>query len=238
MRWIVLAFALASCGPPERTIVLATTTSVDNSEILPLLLRPFERREGVRVNVVVVGSGAALEAGRRGDADVLITHDPAAERAFMDAGHGLSRREVFVNRFGVAGPPEDPAGAAGAGSLADAFARIASAGALFVSRGDDSGTHKRELSLWTRKPARYVETGRGMGATLDYAFEKGGYALCDSSTFARYAKRDGLRFWTYDDPPNVYSVIVVNDRGKALADWLASDEVTALLKSSGLFERP
>jgi tungstate transport system substrate-binding protein len=201
------------------------------------------------VRAVAVGSGQALRMGERGDADVVLAHSPAAEEAFMAAGHGTRRRVVASNYFTIVGPASDPAGVTSAASAADALARIARRGRVFVSRGDSSGTHQRELALWhaagglTRWPG-YLETGQGMSTTLLVADERRGYTLTDLSTFATLRTRLGLVALRGSEPAllNVYHVIELNPEGRprvntegahALADFLVSAEVQDLLDAYG-----
>ena len=234
---------------PAREVILATTTSFRDTGLLDSLVRAFERRTGYRVRAVAVGSGQALRMGERGDADVLIAHSPAAELAFLRAGAGSRRQVVAYNHFALAGPSGDPAGIAGAPSAAAAFRRIAEQGAGFVSRGDSSGTHIRELALWAQAGGRpswrgYEETGQGMAATLLVADERRAYTLTDRATLASLASRVDL---VPLRPPeatliNVYHVIEVNPEGRprvnaagarAFADWLTSDAVQALIEGFG-----
>jgi tungstate transport system substrate-binding protein len=171
---------------------LATTTSTQDSGLLDVLLPPFEKANGCRVDVVAVGSGQALELGKNGDADVLLVHSPAAEKTYMDEGHGLARTPVMYNDFIIVGPVADPIGVKTAADLGSAMKAIAAAGtleqAVFLSRGDDSGTDKKEKGLWTKfkietTGAWYQETGSGMGDTLIMAADRGAYTLADRATY-------------------------------------------------------
>ena len=164
-------FGCAASGDSAPSITLATTTSTRDSGLLDELLPEFQRQTGIEVRVVAVGSGQALELGRRGDADVLLTHAPDAERQFMEAGYGERRWPVMYNDFVLVGPESDPAGVAAAERVADGLKRIAENQATFVSRGDDSGTHMKEQALWQQVDSKpqgdwYLEAGSGMAATL------------------------------------------------------------------------
>ena len=214
---------------------MATTTSVESSGLLAAILPEYERHAHVRVEVLAVGSGQALNLLARGDAAVGLTHDPQAEASAVAAGTIALYRKIMFNDFIVVGPPEDPAGVSRAADAADAFARIASGGALFVSRGDASGTFSREQDLWTlaqRRPAAgdLIETGQGMGGTLRVAAERGGYTLADRATFEQF--RPGLRLARlHEGGPellNTYAIYVraaatgaEREAATALADWFA-----------------
>ncbi|MCG8586110.1 MAG: substrate-binding domain-containing protein [Pirellulales bacterium] len=198
------------------TITLATTTSTRDSGLLDALVPIFEKQSGVRVKVVAVGTGKALAMGRRCDADVLLTHAPQAEHEFMNEGHGISRRHVFFNDFVVVGPPDDPANVRGASTAAAAFASIRDHDARFVSRGDASGTHIKEQSLWNASSIEpggdwYIEAGSGMASTLRLANEKRAYTLCDRSTFLAQQTKLDLTVLAEGDAVlrNPYAVIVV-----------------------------
>ncbi len=225
MRRAIALVLLLGCSQSEPPILLATTTSVQDSGLLDALLPEFTRRTGVRVKPVAVGSGEALAMARRGAADVVIAHSPEAELKLMAEGKAIERRTVMTNTFLIVGPPEDPAGVQGASSARDAFARIAKH--TFVSRGDKSGTHARELSLWKEKPASYVETGAGMGETLLIADQKGAYTLSDLATFL--ALRARLRlvvlFEGGEDLVNRYSVILVRPSARRFLDFMTGDAV-------------
>ena len=187
--------ALVACGGPggdRERVLLVTTTSVEASGLLDELLEAYHAyQESYRLAPTAVGSGAALEMGRRGDADLLLTHDPEGEAHFIAEGHAAGHGPLMMNRFLIAGPPEDPAGVAGADDPVAGMRRIVEAGAGFVSRGDDSGTHARELALWREagiaprgtRPGWYVEAGTGMGETLQMASQLAAYTLTDRGTF-------------------------------------------------------
>ncbi len=235
--------------PDARGVLLATTTSVQETGLLDTLAPLFARATGYRLRAVAVGSGQALRLGERGDADVILAHSPAAEEAFMAAGHGTRRRVVATNHFTVVGPADDPAGVRTATSAADALQRIAAAGAVFVSRGDSSGTHARELALWRAAGGRpvwrgYLEAGQGQSATLLIADERRGYALTDVATYATLRRRLALVPLREREPAllNVYHVIEINPEGRprvnvaggrAFADFLLSAEVQDLLATFG-----
>lgn len=196
---------------------LATTTSVENSGLLPYILPAFEHSANVKVNVVAVGTGAALTLARNGDADAVLVHDPAAEERFVSEGFGVNRREVMRNYFVLVGPKDDPAGVRSAKDAANAFRRVARQGLPFVSRGDSSGTHKKELSVWkltglSPSAPWYLDIGQGMGATLQMASEKQAYCLTDRGTFESYAGKLDLAILLESAAAflNVYSVIAVN----------------------------
>jgi tungstate transport system substrate-binding protein len=226
------------CGAkPAPSIRLATTTSVQDSGLLDALVPRFGDQTGIEVRVVAVGTGQALQLARRGDADVLIVHDPESEERFMDEGHGESRRQIMHNDFVVIGPRNDPAGVRRAKSGAEAFQRIAAAQAPFVSRGDESGTHLREKRIWKRagiepKGAWYLRSGGGMALILGIANEKRGYTLTDRGTFLALRDKIELTILHEGDPflLNRYSVIVVNPekhsaeahaRARRFAEFLA-----------------
>src|SRR2546426_3284126 len=207
-RWlggcaVSLATAVLAVYPPNRLtaqsreVLLATTTSTRDAGLLDSLLPVFQRQTGYRVKVIAVGSGQALAMGRRGDADVVLSHAPEAERVLVDSGYFVRRRLVMHNDFLVVGPPADPAGSAGMSDAVAAFRRLAERPVVFVSRGDQSGTHQREQAL--RKRARlsvppfggsYVESGQGMGATLQLADEKHGYTLTDRATYLAWRRSE------------------------------------------------
>ena len=230
--------APTAAGPSaEKSLILATTTSTQDSGLLDELLPRFTRDSGWQVKTLAVGSGQAIELGRRGEADVLLVHSPAAEKAFVAEGTAGQRRLVMHNDFVLLGPANDPAKVRGLDS-ARAFAQIAGAQALFVSRGDDSGTNAREKDLWkqaeiTPAGSWYQATGQGMGATLRVASEKAGYTLSDRATYLAQRGTLQLDVLSEGDPRllNVYHVIEMTtkagdrvqvDGAKAFADWIVS----------------
>lgn len=225
---IIFSLALDACtpavdapraAPSHPNLILATTTSTQDSGLLDVLVPMFEEETGYTVKTVAVGSGQAMKMGEEGNADVLLVHAPASEEAFMEAGFGRNRALVMHNDFIIVGPASDPAGIHGM-SVADALKAIIAAGATFVSRGDDSGTHKAELALWKKAgfdprvapPAWYLETGQGMGASLTIASEKGAYILTDRAT--HLTSKGNLQLDTLVEGDhallNVYHVITVN----------------------------
>ena len=243
---VVAAFPCAA----QSSLILATTTSTQDSGLLDDLLPQFEAETGVRIKTIAVGSGEALAMGRRGDADVLLVHSKAAEDAFMDEGHGSLRLDVMNNSFVLAGPPSDPAGIRGL-STVDALKRIAQRGALFASRDDRSGTHARELELWTKaalSPAGkpwYVATGQGMGETARVASEKRAYTLADRGTFLALRRSLDLAILVEggEELRNSYRVIVVSSEkhpkvrekeAQGFAEWLVTPEAQ---KAIGAFGR-
>lgn len=225
-----LALAAAALVPlPGRAapaVVLATTTSTQDTGLLDVLVPAFAKASGYEVKTIAVGSGAALAMGERGDADVLLVHSPAAEEAYMAKGRGLSRALVMHDAFVVVGPAADPARVRGAATAQDAFRAIARAGAPFVSRGDDSGTNAKELALWKAagtapSAAAYVRTGSGMADTLHVASQRAAYTLTDDGTFLAQRATLALVPLVEDAPDlrNVYHVIVV----KPLAGRVANE---------------
>jgi tungstate transport system substrate-binding protein len=222
--FLALAASAASVWPSEagtpgkRRLILATTTSVADSGLLEALLPPFTRARGVRVDVIAVGTGQALALARRGDADVVIVHAPALEQEFVGDGHGVMRTCIAYNTFAIVGPREDPAQVRRAASAADAFRRIARLQALFISRGDGSGTEAREKEIWARTgldPRHkewYVASGAGMGMTLTMAHEKQAYTLTDIATYLKMEPRLRLALLYERDPVliNQYAAIATN----------------------------
>ena len=256
--WLVPCLA-AGCGqdrPQPPAITLATTTSTQDSGLLDVLIPAFERESGIKINVVAVGSGQALELGRRGDADVLLTHSPDAEKAFMDEGWGGVRRAVMHNDFVIAGPASDPAGIKKARKAARAFEWIAGAKGAFVSRGDESGTHQKEKSVWKESGvdpdgAWYVSAGTGMAAALRMAHEKKAYILCDRATYLALNREVELVVLLEGDDQllNRYSVITINpakhshvhaDEARRFADFLVSPNGQRMIGDFGVerFGRP
>ncbi|NBD36793.1 MAG: solute-binding protein [Chloroflexi bacterium] len=220
-------------------LILATTTSTENSGLLAYLLPAFEEAYNAEVEVIAVGTGQALEIGEKGDADVLMVHARSLEDAFMEAGHGVRREDLMYNDFVIVGPPDDPAGIEGMSKAPKAFAKIAEAEVIFISRGDDSGTHTKEKAIWTEAGVEptgdwYVSAGQGMGAVLTMADEQQAYTLSDRATYlARTLEGTDLVILVEGDPIlfNPYGVIAVNpdknpDINAELAnqfiDWLIS----------------
>lgn len=239
----------ASPSPARPDLLLATTTSTQDSGLLDVLIPDFEKKTGYKVKTSAVGTGAALAIGARGDADVVLVHAPSLEQDFMKQGNGDRRLFVMHNDFIVVGPPADPAGITGKGAL-DALRAIAAAQATFISRGDNSGTDVLEKSLWKQvgiTPAKpwYVEAATGMGQTLQIASEKRAYTITDRSTYvARKASLD-LGIVVDKDPPllNYYHVITVsptkfpkvNSAGaNAFADYLVNADTQKLIASFGV----
>ena len=201
----------------EERLRLATTTSTDNTGLLARLHPPFEKQNNVRLDVIAVGTGKALRLGRNGDVDLVMVHAPAAEKEFVESGFGVERLPVMHNDFILVGPVADPAAVAAADSLADAMTRIASSGVGFISRGDDSGTHKKEMTLWQAarlKPggAWYLSVGQGMGAVLKIAGDKQAYTLTDRGTYLAFRGKIELAIVHEGaaELQNPYHVILVN----------------------------
>jgi tungstate transport system substrate-binding protein len=209
--------ATPTAAPENPNIILATTTSTQDSGLLDVLVPMFQEQSGYTVQTIAVGTGEALKMGEEGNADVLLVHAPASEVAYMDGGHGKDRFLVMHNDFIMVGPADDPAGIKELGPR-EAFEAIFTAGTSFVSRGDDSGTHKKELDFWKKaelEPAGqdwYIETGQGMGASLIVASEKGAYILTDRATYLANQDNIDLKILLEGNNAllNVYHVITVN----------------------------
>ncbi|MDP1545584.1 MAG: substrate-binding domain-containing protein [Anaerolineales bacterium] len=207
-----------TAGPANPNIILATTTSTQDSGLLDVLIPLFEAETGYTVQTVAVGSGQAMKMGEEGNADVLLVHAPASEVVFMEAGFGTDRFLVMHNDFVLVGPTADPAGIKGKATTVEAFEAIFAAGAQFVTRGDDSGTHKKEMELWKAAElnlagqAWYIETGQGMGASMIVASEKEAYILTDRATYLANKNNYELEILLEGDAKllNVYHVITVN----------------------------
>ncbi len=258
---VAVSLTFASMFLPVRataapSVVLATTTSTQDTGLLDVIVPAFEKSSGYSVKTIAVGTGAALAMGERGDADVLLVHAPSAEETYMAKGRGLSRSLVMHNAFIVVGPPHDPAHVKGTTTAQTAFAAIAVARATFVSRGDDSGTNIKEQALWkaagvTPEAAWYIKTGSGMADTLHIASQKAGYTLTDDGTFLSQRATLALTPLVEDvkDLRNVYHVIVVkpiegrvsNVAGaEAFARFLTSAEGQRIIATFGRerFGRP
>ncbi len=236
---VISVAAFASVAQAGESIVLASTTSTEQSGLFNFILPIFEKNSGIAVKVVALGTGQALDVGRRGDADVLLVHDRAAEDKFVADGYGVDRRDVMYNDFVLIGPAADAAGVKGARDAVDAFARIAKKGSNWVSRGDRSGTHAAELRFWGRAGVDvkgqgwYKEAGAGMGPTLNMAAGMGAYTLADRGTWGSFKNRQDLTIVFAGDPKlyNPYGVMLVNPArhphvkkaaGEKFIDWITS----------------
>ncbi len=261
MRNLSLVWILALClaalvaGSPaeaaQKNLILATTTSTQDTGLLDVLIPIFEKKTGYFVKTIAVGSGQAMAMGSKGEADVLLVHSSAAEKKFMAEGNGVSRKLVMHNDFIIVGPPADPAGIKGMKSAAEAVKQIAAKGAVFTSRGDNSGTHAKEKDLWKASGLNpegqkyYQQTGLGMGQTLNVSAEKKTYTLTDRGTYLALKKNLGLDILVEGDAIllNVYHVIDVNPTkfpkvnapaGKAFADFMVSKEAQAIITTFGV----
>lgn len=236
--------------PMNRIIILATTTSTQDSGLLDFLVPLFQIRTSYVVKTIAVGTGQALAMGRRGDADVLLAHAPEEEEKFMAAGHGIKRHPFMYNDFVLIGPTSDPAEIAKAKSAAEALRKIAVSKTLFLSRGDNSGTHTLEKRLWMQaglQPAErwYQQSGQGMGQTLIIASEKNAYTLTDRATYLKLKRRIELTILLEGDPEllNTYSLLQVNPLkspkinragAQAFVDFMLAPETLSLIRTFGL----
>lgn len=250
VAFVAVALLLLACSGGNRTVIVATTTSTVDSGLLDVLVPVFERETGYRVKYVGVGSGAALAMAHRGDADLVLAHAPDAERELEQAGIVVNRRLVMHNDFVLVGPPDDPADVRAARTARDALRAIATSRATFISRGDNSGTHQLELRLWKEagthpEGAAYIESGQGMGPTLQLASARDAYTLTDRGTYL--ALRDTLDLVPLfeRDPAllNVYHVMQVNperfprvnaDGARAWVEFLVSDEAQRIIGAFGV----
>ncbi|WP_336096622.1 substrate-binding domain-containing protein [Roseovarius sp. CH_XMU1461] len=241
-------FALAATGAAQaEEMKMAVTTSFHNSGLSDILLPAIKEDTGIDVQLLVVGTGQAIKLGEAGDVDAILVHSRKAEEKFLEAGHGTHRREIMYNDFIFVGPEDDVAGAGKAEDAKGALAAIAGAEADFVSRGDDSGTHKKELSLWaaagiTPEGAWYKEVGAGMGASLNTAAGMGAYIMSDRASWLNFGNKAGLDIVFEGDPVlfNQYAYLPVNpekhghvksDLVAQLEDWLVSDRAKELIDS-------
>ncbi len=246
---LILLIATLTLASPK-TVILATTTSTDDTGLLDHIIPLFEKDTGYFVKVLAVGSGQAIVLGKRGEADVLLVHSPDDEKRFMQEGYGIRRRLVMHNDFVLVGPPSDPAGVKKAKDVAEALSLIYRKKALFISRGDNSGTDQLEKKLWKELRINpvgerwYQETGGGMGQTLNIASEKRGYTLTDRSTYLTLKKNLRLTILKEGDKKlkNIYHIIEVNPKlhrninavgGKAFADFIVSDKIQRIIGEFG-----
>jgi tungstate transport system substrate-binding protein len=242
---------VANAAPKQKNIILATTTSTQDTGLLDVLIPIFEKETGYFVKTIAVGSGQAIAMGQKGEADVLLVHSPDAEKKFVADGFGVNRQLVMHNDFIIVGPAADPAKIKGTKSSAEALKLIANANALFMSRGDNSGTHVKEKTLWKKADINpvgqkwYQETGSGMGQTLNVAAEKKSYTLTDRGTYLSLKKNLGLDILVESDSAllNIYHVIEVNaDKwpkvniagAKAFADFMISKKTQNIIKTFGI----
>jgi tungstate transport system substrate-binding protein len=258
--FFVISLLLAACAtatqapaeptkPANPTLILATTTSTQDSGLLDVLVPDFEQKTGYTVQTVAVGSGEAMKMGQECNADVLLVHSPAAEKDFMANNYGSDRRLVMHNDFVIVGPSADPAGIKGSATAADAFTKIANTQSPFISRGDNSGTNAKELAIWkianiTPEGSWYSESGQGMGATLTIASEQDAYTLTDRATYLANKANLQLDILVEGDASllNIYHVIQLNTTncpkinaagGAAFADYIVSAEAQALIGQFG-----
>ncbi|NRG19088.1 extracellular solute-binding protein [Rhizobiales bacterium] len=243
IAFAALQWTAVPASAEDRFIVIQSTTSTANSGLLDAILPKFKDKTGIDVRVVAVGTGQAIKNATNGDGDVLLVHAKPAEEKFVADGWGVKRYDVMYNDFVIVGPENDPAGIRGMENATDALKKIAKAKAPFASRGDDSGTHKKELSLWksadidvtSASGSWYRETGSGMGATLNTAAGMNAYALTDRATWISFKNKGGLAILTEGDDRlfNQYGVILMNpekhaavkaDEGGAFIDWLTGPE--------------
>ncbi len=269
---LIIAAGLVSCGAKQETapessssqesavptpenpvIRLSTTTSVNDSGLLPYLLPAFEAKTGYKVEVQSAGTGAAIQKAIDGNADVILVHAKASEEEFIDGGYGVERLPFMYNYFVIVGPKDDPAGVKGSADAAEAFAKIKDSESKFVSRGDESGTHKAELKIWgdnapdAEKDSWYISAGQGMGACLTMASEQQAYCLTDKATFLSMQSELDLDtvLAEGEDMKNTYSLIAVNpekidglntEGAKAFIGWMLSDEACELISKYGVEE--
>lgn len=263
-RWmpfvVLILFALSVFGcartsttpaPQEnKDLILATTTSTQDSGLLDVLIPEFEKQTTYKVKTIAVGTGAALAMGEKGEADVLLVHAPKDEKKLVDSGVGINYQLVMHNDFIIVGPAKDPAGIKGMKSAAEALKKIADTGSLFVSRGDNSGTHKAELALWKAAgltPAKgpgYQEAGAGMGQTLNIANQKEGYTLTDRATYLAQQKNLQMEIMVEGEKAllNIYHVMQVNPEkftnvnskaAKAFVDFMVAPETQKIISQFG-----
>ncbi len=236
-QWACVLLTLFSApARAQEHLRLSTTTSTDNSGLLSFVLPPFERRFQLKVDVIAVGSGKALKLAENGDVDVVLSHAPELEEAFVKAGFGVNRRDVMYNDFIIVGPPNDPAGLHAAAGAVEAFKKLAAAQATFVSRGDESGTHQKEKELWkaagvTPSAPWYVSAGQGMGEVLLMANERQGYTVADRGTYLAYKKREELAIVSQGDPIlfNPYTIMATNPARYPRVKYIEAMELIAWL---------
>jgi tungstate transport system substrate-binding protein len=263
LKTVVLAMifclsAFPASGDASRALMMATTTSTDNTGLLEYLAPVFTQDTGIELKWVATGTGKALKLGENCDADVLMVHAPAAEKQFVDKGFGLDRREIMYNDFVIIGPESDPAEIKGS-SVSTALENIKKNQAVFVSRGDNSGTHKKELSLWQsaglpvpETESWYVQTGQGMLATINVAGEKNGYTMTDRGTYIKYEHTAGgnpaLKILVEGDEflKNQYSVMSVNpercdnvnfEAAQKFSDWITGEKAQKLIGEFKLLDK-
>ena len=248
---ILFAFvAIAPAKSSEKFITLASTTSTQDSGFFSHILPLFEKKSGIKVRVVAVGTGQAIRIARNGDADVLLVHHKPSELDFVKEGYGVRRFDVMYNDFVIVGDKSDPARISGKRNAIEALKKVAQTKSKFVSRGDNSGTHKKELELWTQAQIDaethsgkwYLEIGSGMGIALNFSSSKGAYTLSDRGTWLSFNNKGGLKLLVEGDKSlfNPYGVILVNpkkyphiksEEGQMFIDWLISDEGQAAIAS-------
>ena len=240
---LVSSLTLGPAAADDKFIIVQSTTSTQNSGLYDALLPQFTEKSGIEVRVVAVGTGQAIKNAQNCDGDVLLVHAKASEEKFVAAGHGVSRADVMYNDFVIVGPASDPAGIMGSGDVEAALSAIKKAGAAFASRGDDSGTHKKELALWKAagidpsgdSGSWYRETGSGMGATLNVAVGMGAYVMTDRATWIAFENKGDYAIAVEGDDAmfNQYGIIQVSpkacpnvkaDLGQSFIDWVLSEE--------------
>ena len=247
VRLLVFCLLFSGVAAAENVLRISTTTSTDNSGLLAVLNPPFENKNNVRLDVIAVGTGKALRLGENGDVDVVFAHAPAAEQIFVDEGYGVDRRAVMHNDFVIVGPVSDPAGIKAASSAAGAFRKFSEGKGIFVSRGDESGTNKKEKALWRIAdliPAGtwYVSAGQGMGAVLRMADDKQAYTLTDRGTYIHYQDKIDLAILFEGDEVlyNPYHIMAVNpqkhpqvryDLAKHYIDYVTGTEGQEIIRS-------
>ncbi len=249
---ILLLSSLGCQAEPENKVIrMSTTTSVNDSGLMAYLQPAFEKATGYTLEITSAGTGAAIEKGRMGDADILLVHSKSAEEEFIGEGFNEVRILFMYNFYVIVGPADDPAGVAGSATAAEAFQKIADTGSLFISRGDNSGTNNKEVAIWKSiefDPAGqtwYESVGQGMGQTLTIADEKQAYTLSDKATFLAHEDSLALLLETADDMKNTYSMIVISaDRfpesnvkgAQAFVDWIKTDEARKMIAEFGVAE--